>query len=101
MDSIIYMEDLLVVLSVRINGDHVQRGPGVTASFKPTQRRSTPVTCVSSHFKREGAVMPASHLHLRYFMQHPAAVSLETPEKQTTVEPELRRILQLPGIFLT
>ena len=44
MDSIIYMEVLLVTYSVRINGDCLQRGPSVTASFKPTQRRSTLVT---------------------------------------------------------
>ena len=44
VDSTIYMEVLLVIYFVRINGDRLQRGPGVTVSFKPTQRRSTPVT---------------------------------------------------------
>ena len=34
----IYMEVLLVFCSVRINGDRLQRSPGVTTSFKPTQR---------------------------------------------------------------
>ena len=44
VDSTIYMEVLLVIHFVRINGDHLQKDPGVTASFKPTQRTSTPVT---------------------------------------------------------
>lgn len=33
MDSITHMEVLHVTHSVRINGDHRQRGPGVIASF--------------------------------------------------------------------
>ena len=49
MDNTIYMEVLLVIHSVRINGDHLQRGAGVTASFKPTQRRRTLVTDAQRH----------------------------------------------------
>ena len=59
MDSTIYMEVLLVIHFVRINGDHLQRGPGVTASFKPTQRRSTLVTLTSSFF---GTMLKRFHI---------------------------------------
>lgn len=62
MDSIIYMEVLLVTHSVRIIGDCHHRGPIVTASFTPTQCRSTPVTpavivCIFTVFQPVPAVL--------------------------------------------
>ena len=44
VDCMIYIEVLLVIYFVRINRDRLKRGPGVTVSFKPTQRRNTLVT---------------------------------------------------------